>query len=60
MTDEINLDEYLATYREYEPFRATVREETDRAAAVLGGAYLDSLLETLLRHYFIQEAAVVK
>jgi hypothetical protein len=58
MTDEIHLDVYLANYREYEPFRVVVREETDRAAAILGAAYLDSLLEQLLRDYFIQDAVV--
>lgn len=58
MTDEINLELYLANYREYEAFRTVVREETDRAAAVLGAAYLDSLLEQLLSHYFIHDSVV--
>lgn len=58
MADEINLDQYLANYREYEEFRAVVRGETDRAAGVLGGAYLEDLLKQLLSHYFIHDTVV--
>ena len=41
--------------RQLEEFRAELERETDRAAAILAVAYLDHLLDEILRQFFVDE-----
>lgn len=44
-----------STIEDWNTFSEELHKETDRAAAVLGTAFLDSLLEDMLRAFFVDE-----
>jgi DNA-binding MltR family transcriptional regulator len=46
----------ISEHLKFRPFFDTFRGESDRACAVLAGAFLDSLLERLLRRTIVQNA----
>jgi DNA-binding MltR family transcriptional regulator len=46
-----------STTEDWNAFSEELHKESDRAAAVLGAAFLDALLEDLLRTFFVDDAA---